>query len=89
MTTVTVTEAQKRLPELFEAAQRGEEIEIQQDGVTVTLVVKSEPIAEPPPVERIVRFGLFKDSIEIVDPDWDKPMTDEEIRETFGDDYIG
>lgn len=71
---VSVAEAKNRLPELIKAAERGE---------TVTICRYGEPVAD---IVRTTKangkkrkFDSLKGEIEILAPDWWKPMTDEEV----------
>jgi len=71
MTTVTLADAQARLPELVAAVERGEEVEIvQQDRAGVRLV-RQQPKAKPQP-----QFGSAKGMILYMADDFDAPLED-------------
>jgi prevent-host-death family protein len=74
MKTVTAAYAKANLPELLKRVQRGER---------VTISRYNKPVAQmvpPPPEERPVpKFGTGKGKVKIVNPNWAKPMTDEEV----------
>lgn len=71
---VSVAEAKNRLPELIRAVEDGESVTIYRRGVPVAdLVRTSKPTKGRP------QLGTFRDKIIIHDPDWWKPMTDEEV----------
>jgi len=70
---VTLTDASARLPELVEAARRGEEVVLTQD---------DRPVARLLPVEvqqPVVRPGHAKGSVLYIADDFDAPL--EEFRE--------
>ena len=71
---VSVADAKNRLPELIKAAEDGESVTICRRGKPVVDLVKTNV-----PNEGKREFGIFKDKIIEIDPDWWKPMTDEEV----------
>lgn len=75
---VSVAEAKNRLPELIKAAEKGE---------TVTICRRGEPVADLVRTSKSKRekpkLGTMKDRIVEIDPDWWKPMTDEEVEDFF------
>jgi antitoxin (DNA-binding transcriptional repressor) of toxin-antitoxin stability system len=71
---VSVAEAKNRLPELIKAVENGEPVTICRRGVPVADLVRTNKPSPKKP-----RFGGFRDRIQEVDPDWWKPMTDEEV----------
>ena len=75
---VSVADAKNKLPELIKAVENGEQVTICRRGVPVVDIVRTE---EPRKKKR--RLGTLKGKIKIIDPDWWKPMTDEEV-----DDFI-
>ena len=76
---VSVADAKNKLPELIKAVEDGETVTICRRGVPVVDLVRTdEPNRKKP------RFGTLKGKIQILDPDWWKPMTDEEVEKLFG-----
>lgn len=71
---VSVADAKNRLPELIKAVEDGEAVTICRRGKPVADLVRT---AAPDEGKR--EFGIFKDRIIEIDPDWWKPMTDEEV----------
>jgi prevent-host-death family protein len=71
---VSVAEARNRLTELIKAAEDGESITICRHGQPVVDLVRTAS-----PVVGKRKFGTLKGKIVEVDPDWWKPMTDEEV----------
>jgi prevent-host-death family protein len=71
---VSVAEAKNKLPELIRAVEAGEAVTICRRGKPVVNLVPVTP-AEP----RKPKLGTMRDRIKIIDPDWWKPMTDEEV----------
>ena len=73
---VSVADAKNKLPELIKAVEDGERVTICRRGLPVVdLVRTSEPSRKPK------GFGTLKGKIKILDPDWWKPMTDEEVED--------
>lgn len=70
----SVAEAKNKLPELIRAVEDGEPVTICRRGIPVVDIVRSREGASKKRV-----LGAFRDSIQIHDPDWWKPMTDEEV----------
>ncbi len=76
---VSVADAKNKLPELIKAVEQGEPVTIYRRGVPVVDIVRSnEPTKKKP------MFGTLRGKIQIFDPDWWKPMTDEEVEALFG-----
>jgi prevent-host-death family protein len=71
---VSVADAKNKLPELIRAVEDGEPVTICRRGVPVVDIVRSK---EPAGKKR--KLGTLKDRIQILDPNWWKPMTDEEV----------
>jgi antitoxin (DNA-binding transcriptional repressor) of toxin-antitoxin stability system len=71
---VSVADAKNKLPELIKAVENGETVTICRRGVPTVDIVRTKT-----PTGRTPRFGTLKDKIKIIDPDWWKPMTDEEV----------
>lgn len=76
---VSVADAKNKLPKLIKAVEDGEPVTICRRGVPVVDIVRTKR----PPVKKR-KLGTMKGRIKIIDPDWWKPMTDEEV-----DDFIG
>ncbi|MGC2162635.1 MAG: type II toxin-antitoxin system prevent-host-death family antitoxin [Silvibacterium sp.] len=71
---VSVADAKNRLPELLKAVEDGEQITICRRGVPIVDLVQAKK-----PAKKKLPFGMLRDRIVIHDPDWWKPMTDEEV----------
>ncbi len=81
MRQVNIHEAKTHFSELIAAVERGEEIVIARRGKPVAKVSGcGESTKEP-------ELGLFEGMVREIDPEWWKPVPDEEIREWFGDKY--
>lgn len=73
---VNVADAKNKLPELIKAVEAGETVTICRRGTPVVdIVPTAKPVREKP------KLGTMKDRIVIHDPDWWKPMTDEQAKE--------
>lgn len=76
---VSVADAKNKLPELIKAVEDGEQVTICRRGVPVVDIVRTQkPKREKP------KFGTLRGKIQILDPDWWKPMSDKEIEDLFG-----
>jgi antitoxin (DNA-binding transcriptional repressor) of toxin-antitoxin stability system len=75
----SVADAKNRLPELIKAVEDGESVTICRRGVPVVDIVRTGSSTQRAP-----KFGTMKGKIQILDPDWWKPMTDEEVDDLFG-----
>lgn len=73
MATVSIEEAQSRLPDLIEALAPGEELVITKDQLPVAKLAKSE---SPPIARRPRKAGSAKDTIHWMSPDFDEPLED-------------
>jgi prevent-host-death family protein len=75
----SVAEAKNKLPELIKAVEDGEQVTICRRGVPVVDIVRTQkPQREKP------KFGTLRGNIQIIDPDWWKPMADREVEDLFG-----
>jgi prevent-host-death family protein len=74
---VSVADAKNKLPELIKAVEDGNPVTICRRGVPVVDIVRTK---KPGRKKRIL--GTLKGKIRILDPNWWKPMTDDEV-ETF------
>lgn len=72
----SVADAKNKLPELIKAAEDGEPVTICRRGVPVVDIVRTQ---EPSRKKRVL--GTLRGKIQILDPDWAKPMTDEEVED--------
>lgn len=69
-----LTAARKKFSELIRTAERGENVTICRRGVPVVdLVLTTTPTRKRP------KFGTLRGKIKVLDPDWWKPMTDDEV----------
>jgi prevent-host-death family protein len=75
---VSVADAKNKLPELIKAVEDGEPVTICRRGVPVVDIVRTK---RPASKKRVL--GTLKGKIQIVDPDWWKPMTDEEVEDVL------
>jgi prevent-host-death family protein len=81
-TSVALNEAQAHLGELVERAERGEEIVIERDGrpsAKLVPVRAAEQVEKQAEGRRIGGQNLL--GITYIAPDFDAPMTDEELKE--------
>lgn len=73
---VSVADAKNRLPELIKAAEAGEPVTICRRGrPVVDLVATKQSDAKKP------QFGTLRGRVVEIDPDWWKPMTEEELND--------
>ena len=70
---VSVADAKNKLPELIKAVEDGESVTICRRGKPVVDIVRTSNAKREKP-----RFGTLKGKVAIHDPDWWKPMTEEE-----------
>jgi prevent-host-death family protein len=73
---VSVADAKNKLPELIRAVEDGEPVTICRRGVPVVDIVRTK---KPNGKQR--SLGTQRGKIQILDPDWWKPMTDEEAED--------
>jgi prevent-host-death family protein len=71
---VSVADAKNKLPELIKAVEDGEPVTICRRGVPVVDIVRTKE-----PTRKKRTLGTLKGKIEILAPNWWKPMTDEEV----------
>ena len=71
---VSVAEAKNKLPELLKAVQEGEQVTISRRGVPVVDLVPTKADESLKP-----KFGTGRGKIKVNDPDWWKPMADQEV----------
>ena len=70
---VSVADAKNKLPALIKAVEGGESVTICRRGAPVVDIVRTAKALPEKP-----RFGTLKGKVTIHDPDWWKPMADEE-----------
>jgi len=71
---VSVAEAKNTLPKLIKAVEDGEPVTICRHGTPVVDIVRTTKGHPEKP-----KFGTLKDRVAIIDPDWWKPMTGDEV----------
>lgn len=71
---ISVADAKNRLPELIKAAENGRSITICRRGKPVVDLVRTTKSAS-----KKAKLGTLRDKVIIHDPDWWKPMTEEEV----------
>jgi prevent-host-death family protein len=71
---VSVAEAKNTLPKLIKAVEDGESVTIYRHGTPVVDIVRTTKARPDRP-----KFGTLKDKVTAVDPDWWKPMTNDEV----------
>jgi antitoxin (DNA-binding transcriptional repressor) of toxin-antitoxin stability system len=71
---VNVAQAKNRLPELIKAVEGGESVTICRRGVPVADLVRTNR-----PMRRKRKLGTLRGKIQVLDPNWWKPMTDKEV----------
>jgi len=71
---VSVADAKNKLPELIRAVEDGEAVTICRRGTPVADIVRTKQ-----PSRKKRKLGTLKGRIKIIDPNWWKPMTDEEV----------
>jgi prevent-host-death family protein len=76
---VSVADAKNKLPQLIKAAENGESVTICRRGVPVADLVRTKANSAQEP-----KFGTFKGKIVVHDPDWWKPLQDEEVDAFLG-----
>jgi len=69
---VSVADAKNKLPKLIKAVENGEPVTICRRGVPIVDLVPTKEARKKP------QFGTLAGRIIIHDPDWWKPMSDEE-----------
>ena len=75
---VNIREAKTQLSKLIEKAMNGEEVVIAKAGKPMVRLTKMKQVRKKP------IFGDLEGKIIEIDPDWWKPMTDEEAKEFLG-----
>jgi prevent-host-death family protein len=73
---VSVAEAKNTLPKLIKAVENGESVTIYRHGTPVVDIVRTTRAHSDQP-----KFGTLKNKVTVLDPDWWKPMTNDEVDE--------
>jgi prevent-host-death family protein len=76
---VSVADAKNKLPELLKMVESGESVTICRRGLPVVDLVRTETGGAKRPC-----FGTLRGKIKINDPDWWKPMSDDEVADFIG-----
>jgi prevent-host-death family protein len=71
---VSVAEAKNRLPQLIKAVEDGEPVTICRHGTPVVDIVRTTKADSERP-----KFGTLKGKVTVLDPEWWKPMTNDEV----------
>jgi prevent-host-death family protein len=71
---VSVADAKNKLPELIKAVEDGKSVTICRRGAPVVDIVRTKE-----PTRKKRKLGTLKGKIQILDPNWWKPMTEEEV----------
>ena len=74
---VSVADAKNRLPQLIKAVEDGEPVTICRHGRPVVDIVRTTKADSEKP-----KFGTLHGKVAVLDPDWWKPMTNDEA-DTF------
>jgi prevent-host-death family protein len=73
---VSVADAKNKLPELIKAVEDGEPVTICRRGVPVVDIIRTKE-----PTHKKRTLGTLKGKIQVLDPNWWKPMTDAEVED--------
>ena len=79
---VNVAEAKNKLPELLRAVEGGESVTICRRGVPVAEIIRKKEN-----LEGKRKLGTLSGKILEVDPNWWKPMSDEEVEDFLNGNY--
>lgn len=71
---VSVADAKNKLPKLIKAVENGKPVTICRRGVPVVDIIRTQ---KPNGKQRVL--GSLKGKMEVLDPAWWKPMTDDEL----------
>jgi prevent-host-death family protein len=71
---VSVAEAKNTLPKLIKAVEDGGSVTIYRHGTPVVDIVRTTKADPEKP-----KFGTLKGKVTALDPDWWKPMTNDEV----------
>ena len=73
---VSVADAKNKLPELIKAVEDGQPVTICRRGVPVVDIVRTKK-----PTGKKRMLGTLKGKIQVLDPDWWKPTTGDEVED--------
>lgn len=73
---VSVADAKNKLPELIKAVEDGEPVTICRRGVPVVDIVRTKE-----PTRKSRQLGTLAGKIKVINPDWWKPMNEEEVED--------
>lgn len=73
---VSVADAKNKLPELIKAVEDGKPVTICRRGVPVVDIVRTKK-----PARKKRALGTLKGKIQVLDPNWWKPMSEEETQD--------
>ena len=73
---VSVADAKNKLPELIKAVEDGQSITICRRGVPVVDIVRTKK-----PARKERTLGTLKGKIQVLDPNWWKPMAGQELED--------
>ena len=71
---VSVADAKNKLPKLIKAVEGGESVTIYRHGTPVVDIIRTTKADPAKP-----QFGTLKGKLTAIDPDWWKPMTDDDV----------
>ncbi|HEX5475110.1 MAG TPA: type II toxin-antitoxin system prevent-host-death family antitoxin [Vicinamibacterales bacterium] len=71
---VSVAEAKNQLPKLIKAVEDGTSVTICRHGTPVVDIVRTSKAHPEKP-----KFGTLKGRVKVLDSDWWKPMTDDDV----------
>lgn len=71
---ISVADAKNKLPELIKAVEQGEPVTICRRGVPVVDIVRTKK-----PTAKKRNLGTLRGKIQVLDPNWWRPMTDEMV----------
>jgi len=73
---VSVANAKNKLPELIKAVEDGQPVTICRRGVPVVDIVRTKK-----PTRKKRTLGTLKGKIQVLDPNWWKPMAEDEMED--------
>jgi prevent-host-death family protein len=73
---VSVADAKNKLPKLIRAVEDGQPVTICRRGVPVVEIVRSKK-----PTHKQRTLGTLRGKIQVLDPNWWKPMTEREVKD--------